>query len=521
MYFIKGKTRDNRALLRSMLSYYQSNKVYLQLMLLMISVPLIFWPDAQTFVNAWANNTTYNHGFFIFPISIWLLYRQRQSISVTEIAKEPLVLFILALALLLWFLSYIISVNVIQQFAVITLIPISIWILFGRKLLIKIIFPIAFLFFMIPVGASLVPPLMEITADITVSMIELTGIPVFRDGLYFSLPTGNWSVIEACSGLNYLVASLTLGMLYSYLTYRSFTKRLLFVLAITLFALIANGLRAYGIVIIGHLTNMNSGITGDHEFYGWVFYGFFVFWVFYLGNIWADKPLLTQATSNKNTVNPSQGSPPIILFAIIFSIMISIQVFARETAYFDKTEIDNISFQLPEKFGDWQSSPNPDLGWKPQIAGANIEKTRLYVFRNDVVQLSMGYYPWQSQGGEAVSWENQIVGRGSNKWGVSERKNLNIGNFHVTETEVSQQERKMLIWNWYLVGNWETPDPNIAKLFDAVNIIIYRRNDASFLTLATPINISKLDSRKKLAAFHSEAHKELHRILSSVTSEAL
>jgi hypothetical protein len=91
----------------------------------------------------------------------------------------------------------------------------------------------------------------------------------------------------------------------------------------------------------------------------------------------------------------------------------------------------------------------------------------------------------------------------------------------VTETEVSQQERKMLIWNWYLVGNWETPDPNIAKLFDAVNIIIHRRNDASFLTLATPINISKLDSRKKLAAFHSEAHQELHRILSSVIAEAL
>jgi exosortase A len=254
-----------------MLSYYQSYKVYLQLMLLIIAIPLVFWADSETFVNAWKNNTTYNHGFFILPIALWLLYRQRYSISSTATTPEPRVLIVLALALLLWFLSDVASVNVTQQFALIALIPISIWVVFGRELLMKIIFPIAFLFFMIPVGASLVPPLMEITADITVSMIELTGIPVYRDGLYFTLPTGNWSVVEACSGLNYLVASLTLGVLYSYLTYRSLTKRLLFVLVITLFALIANGLRAYGIVIIGHLSEMQYGTGGDHEFYGWLF----------------------------------------------------------------------------------------------------------------------------------------------------------------------------------------------------------------------------------------------------------
>ena len=503
-----------------MLSYYQSNKVYLQLMLLMIAVPLIFWPDAQTFINAWKNNTTYNHGFFILPISLWLLYRQRPSISATEIAKEPLVLVILALALLLWFLSFIISVNVIQQFAVIALIPISIWILFGRKLLIKIVFPIVFLFFMIPVGASLVPPLMEITADITVSMIELSGIPVYRDGLFFTLPTGNWSVIEACSGLNYLVASLTLGVLYAYLTYRSFTKRLVFVLAITLFALIANGLRAYGIVIIGHLSNMQYGAGGDHEFYGWLFYGFFVFWVFYLGNIWADQPLSIQQPSTENNLT-SPDSSPVTLFIIIFSVMVSVQILARTTTHFDKTDPDDIDFNLPENFGGWQYSPTTDLGWKPQIVGASITKTRSYVFENNMVQISMGYYPQQSQGSEAVSWQNKIIGKESRNWTVSGKTDLKIGDYHVTETEVFTQDRRILIWNWYLVGNWETPNPNIAKIFDALNIILYQRKDASYLTLATPISFNKLDSREKLLAFHTEAHEILHGVLSNVISESL
>ncbi|NNE62977.1 MAG: exosortase A, partial [Gammaproteobacteria bacterium] len=374
-----------------MLSYYQNNKVYLQLTLLMIAIPLVFWPDTQTLIEAWQNNHTHSHGFFILPISLWLLYRQRQSISSTETATEAWVLVVLALALSLWFLSFIIGVNVTQQFALVALIPISIWVLFGRKLLAKVIFPMAFLFFMIPVGAFLVPPLMEITADITVSMIKLSGIPVYRDGLYFSLPSGNWSVVEACSGLNYLVASLTVGMLYAYLTYQSFSKRLLFVLAITLFSLIANGLRAYGIVIIGHFSDMQYGVGGDHEFYGWLFYAFFVIWVFYLGNKWADQPLLVRANPDESTEKSSHSGAPTILFVIIFAVMISVQLFARETAHFDKSRMANLSINFPETIGNWRYSPETELGWQPRIVGASIAKTQSYSLGNDMVQISLGY----------------------------------------------------------------------------------------------------------------------------------
>ena len=102
---------------------------------------------------------------------------------------------------------------------------------------------------------------------------------------------------------------------------------------------------------------------------------------------------------------------------------------------------------------------------------------------------------------------------------IRETTDLKIGDFSVTETEVYHQGRKILIWNWYLVGNWSTPDTKIAKIYNALNIILYRRNDAAFLTLATPIKQNKLDSRKKLEAFYEKSHVELHRTLSSVILE--
>ena len=69
---------------------------------------------------------------------------------------------------------------------------------------------------------------MEWTANFTVLGLRLSGIPVFREGLHFVIPSGSWSVVEACSGVRYIIASLTVGSLFAYLSYRSFKRRLIF-----------------------------------------------------------------------------------------------------------------------------------------------------------------------------------------------------------------------------------------------------------------------------------------------------
>jgi exosortase len=69
--------------------------------------------------------------------------------------------------------------------------------------------------------------------------------------------------VEACSGVRYLISSVTLGCLYAYLTYQSTKKRLLFIAVSIVVPIIANGLRAYMIVMIGHLSGMELATGGD------------------------------------------------------------------------------------------------------------------------------------------------------------------------------------------------------------------------------------------------------------------
>ena len=88
-------------------------------------------------------------------------------------------------------------------------------------------FPLFFLLLAVPFGEAFLPYLMSWTADFTVAALLLTGIPVYREGTFFALPSGQWSVVEACSGLRYLIASITIGTLYAYLTYQRWWKRAL------------------------------------------------------------------------------------------------------------------------------------------------------------------------------------------------------------------------------------------------------------------------------------------------------
>ena len=68
-------------------------------------------------------------------------------------------------------------------------------------------FPLLFLFFAVPFGEFATAKLMDWTAYFTILGLRLSGIPVLSEGLRFVIPTGSWSVIEACSGICLLYTS--------------------------------------------------------------------------------------------------------------------------------------------------------------------------------------------------------------------------------------------------------------------------------------------------------------------------
>jgi len=79
-------------------------------------------------------------------------------------------------------------------------------------------------------------------------------------------------VAEACAGLRFLIAAIAFGVFYALLNYRSPRRRAVFIAASIVVPIVANGFRALGIVVLGHILGSAEAAAADHVIYGWIFF---------------------------------------------------------------------------------------------------------------------------------------------------------------------------------------------------------------------------------------------------------
>ncbi len=264
-----------------------------------------YWDTAQAMVAIWARSDTYAHAFVVPPISLWLIWRKRKELAL--LTPEPTLWFILPIGAtaFFWLMGELTAVNALTQFALVATLILAIISILGPRVSRAIAFPLAFLLLSVPVGDFMLPKLMEWTAWFTILALRASGIPVYQDGLQFVIPSGNWSVVEACSGIRYIIASVTVGTLFAYLNYVSLRRRLIFIALSFIVPVFANWLRAYMIVMIGHFSGNTLAVGVDHLIYGWVFFGIVIMAMFAIGARWSE--VAPAGTSANATTGPQHG----------------------------------------------------------------------------------------------------------------------------------------------------------------------------------------------------------------------
>ncbi|MEZ5504080.1 MAG: archaeosortase/exosortase family protein [Halioglobus sp.] len=124
--------------------------------------------------------------------------------------------------------------------------------------------------------------MMEFTASSTVWLIQHSGVPVYREGLWSRCrpaPGPWWRLAAACV----ISSHRSPRHPHAYLTYRSLWRRAMFLLVSLIVPIFANTARAYIIVMLGHWSDMTIATGVDHLIYGWVFFGLVMFLLFWLG----------------------------------------------------------------------------------------------------------------------------------------------------------------------------------------------------------------------------------------------
>jgi exosortase A len=219
------------------------------------------WGDM---IHLWNTSDTYAHGWLIAPVSLWCLFQMRDKLALCKIQPAWTALPLLFVTGLGWSLGALADVQLVQQLSVVALVISAALLVFGWECCRTAAFPLGFLLLAVPMGDELTPVLVDMTADFVVFAVQATGIPLYREGNSFVIPSGSWSVVSGCSGIRYLMATITIGVLFSYLNYRSWGRRIGFVGIAILVAILANWLRAWGIVMIAHFSDMKLALGVDH-----------------------------------------------------------------------------------------------------------------------------------------------------------------------------------------------------------------------------------------------------------------
>lgn len=237
----------------------------------------------------WSHSSTFSYGFLVLPLALWLLWRVRHELA--RVPPEPgwLALLLWVPVGACWALGTVLEVNVVQQFAAVLLVLLGVVAVLGPRAFWVMVFPLGYTLLMVPCGDFMVPFLMGWTADFAVLGVGWSGVPVFQDGLVFSLPGGDFEVLKVCSGIRFLMATLVAGVLFAGLAYRSWYKRGLFLLACLLVPIGGNLLRAWGVVMLVHWSD--GRLAGEHVLYGTLFFGAVLLGLFVLGARYADPPL--------------------------------------------------------------------------------------------------------------------------------------------------------------------------------------------------------------------------------------
>jgi exosortase A len=483
----------------------------------------VYFEAFRSMVAIWSRSDTFAHGYFVVPISLYLIWTQRAELSKVPLRADPRALPLLAALGMGWLAARLAGVLVVEQYAATASIPVMVWAVLGLAVVRKLLFPLAYLLLAVPVGEALIPYLIDYTAAFTVTALRLSGVPVYQEGNFLTLPNSQWSVVEACSGLRYLIACITIGLLYAYLTYRSFLRRAAFIGLSVAVPIVANWLRAYMIVFLGYASDMKLAVGIDHLIYGWIFYGVVMVLLFWVGSLFRDP-------AGPEPVEPREEPPPPPrmslgrALAVAFAAVLCASVWPVWAAYAspgDVEPLEDASFRFPESVAGWKYRDEVH-DWQPYYAGADLTRSGLYVHASEGswVGVHAAYYRRQSEESELVSSANALIGPDESLWrqlGRSSREaRLSGGALSVEEGIVDAPGRELVVWKWFWVGGRRTSSEVWAKVLESRERLLFRDSPSTGFVVFTEALPDEDGARRRLESFLDAALAGLESGLSEI-----
>ena len=244
---------------------------------------IIYYPSFEWLWGRWnAAETYYSHGPLIPLASLFFLWSKREKFKTLALKTSGWGIALILFGLLMHIIGLWSGIYFVSPISLIVVISGLILYFFGIAVFKEVIFPVLFLFFMVPLPLVLIADinfkLKIIATDWSVFTLNKIGIQAVQDGSTIRMRNSYLLVAGQCSGLKYLISLVAFSAAFAYTINKKTVFKWIIFLISPFIALMSN---AFRIVLLGWV----SDVYGMEAALGWFhdFSGFLLFFVATIG----------------------------------------------------------------------------------------------------------------------------------------------------------------------------------------------------------------------------------------------
>lgn len=422
-----------------------------------------------------------SHGYLVVAISAYLFVRAVPQAATLEFKPMWWLLPIVFALSLAWLLAYVATVVAVQTIVLPAILFLSIVAVYGLQVGRLLAFPVLYVYFAIPAWEHMQFVFQAITVYVVGVLIRIADIPALLDGNFVHLADGTFEIAGGCSGLAFVLAGLSLAVLYSHMFYENRRQALVLVAATLVVAMASNWVRVFVIISIGHFSQMQSPLVGDHLTFGWLLFAVLLVPLYWFARRLEGGELSARIAAEKpSTVEQRRVSAPAFVAAL--AVMLCGPVWAATVAAPAKGELD---LSMPAGSDGWIGPAHSNWDWEPIYVGADEALLSQYAAGDKVVLVYRNLYRVQRQGKELVYFASRIEG----DWRTSRTQTIDpivkvSDQLSFRQQVASNYAGDWLIWYRYQVGRRIEVRDVDAKLAQALETL-QGRPQAGVIAFAT------------------------------------
>jgi exosortase D (VPLPA-CTERM-specific) len=507
-----------------------TSKLFIGFSALLATVLLGYmYADSVAFLfGHWTGSEDYSHGMFVPLISLFLIWQARHRIAKAGIENSWWGLAVISAGLFLYWIGEFASLYVLQHVSLWMVIVGLVIALIGVHGARAIAFPLSYLLTSIPLPvflyAALSSQLQLWSSALGVGCLQLVGVTAFREGNVIDLGPVQLQVVEACSGIRYLLPLTSLALLCAYLFKDRTWKRVLIVLSSIPISILVNGFRIGMIGVLVEWYGQDAAEGFYHLFEGWVLFmaslGLLILEMWVLARIgtrgdrssFLSRFTWTDSTHQSGTrleargprseaaisVSTSNLQPPtshrfFLGPAYLCSVALLVPVAFASTLMVEREEVPParaMFVDFPMKLDGW-------LGTSLTLEKQYIDALRFddYVLADyrfgggQPVNLYAAYYRSQRKGQSAHSPQSCLPGGG---WEISSINSMDlpassgiVRSLHVNRALIQKDDQKQIVLYWFKQRDRVLSNEYLVKLYLFWDALSRGRTDGALVRIAS------------------------------------